>query len=129
MLRSPVLRRVMDVLQHMVVNKVSHTAFLFMRHPDDRTSSVLDHRSLLRPRHGYFRAPTQNYFYPDTPKNYQITQYDRPIAEHGEIVLPSGKKVCAPSFSRVQLHSKTRQKSVLSDINTLAYSLSARPCR
>lgn len=35
----------------------------------------------------------QNYFYPDTPKNYQITQYDRPIAEHGEIVLPSGKKV------------------------------------
>ena len=40
-------------------------------------------------------AQTQNYFYPDTPKNYQITQYDRPIAEHGEIVLPSGKKVCA----------------------------------
>ncbi|CBN78448.1 glutamyl-tRNA(Gln) amidotransferase, B subunit [Ectocarpus siliculosus] len=35
----------------------------------------------------------KNYFYPDTPKNYQITQYDRPIAEHGEIVLPSGKKV------------------------------------
>lgn len=35
----------------------------------------------------------QNYFYPDTPKNYQITQYDHPIAEHGELVLPSGKKV------------------------------------
>ncbi|CAN0495298.1 unnamed protein product [Laminaria digitata] len=35
----------------------------------------------------------QNYFYPDTPKNYQITQYDRPIAEHGEITLPSGKRV------------------------------------
>lgn len=35
----------------------------------------------------------QNYFYPDTPKNYQITQYDRPIAEHGMIALPSGKKV------------------------------------
>lgn len=35
----------------------------------------------------------KNYFYPDTPKNYQITQYDRPIAEHGMIALPSGKKV------------------------------------
>jgi len=35
----------------------------------------------------------KNYFYPDTPKNYQITQYDRPIAEHGYLMLPSGKRV------------------------------------
>ncbi|CAM9361913.1 unnamed protein product, partial [Phaeothamnion confervicola] len=35
----------------------------------------------------------KNYFYPDTPKNYQITQYDRPIAEHGAVELPSGKRV------------------------------------
>lgn len=49
----------------------------------------------------------QNYFYPDTPKNYQITQYDRPIAEHGEITLPSGKKV-RPSQScpRIQGSNK-----------------------
>mmetsp|Transcript_6984 Transcript_6984/g.9234 ORF Transcript_6984/g.9234 Transcript_6984/m.9234 type:complete len:554 (+) Transcript_6984:56-1717(+) len=35
----------------------------------------------------------KNYYYPDTPKNYQITQYDYPICEHGELELPSGKKV------------------------------------
>ncbi|MGH9064619.1 MAG: Asp-tRNA(Asn)/Glu-tRNA(Gln) amidotransferase subunit GatB, partial [Acidimicrobiales bacterium] len=35
----------------------------------------------------------KNYFYPDMPKDYQISQYDIPIDADGWLELPSGKRV------------------------------------
>jgi aspartyl-tRNA(Asn)/glutamyl-tRNA(Gln) amidotransferase subunit B len=35
----------------------------------------------------------KNYFYPDQPKDYQVTQYDLPTNEHGHLDLPSGLRV------------------------------------
>ena len=35
----------------------------------------------------------KNYFYPDMPKDFQISQYDEPINTDGWLELPSGKRI------------------------------------
>jgi aspartyl-tRNA(Asn)/glutamyl-tRNA(Gln) amidotransferase subunit B len=39
------------------------------------------------------RFARKNYFYPDSPKGYQISQYDEPFAEHGHIDIGAGRRI------------------------------------
>jgi aspartyl-tRNA(Asn)/glutamyl-tRNA(Gln) amidotransferase subunit B len=46
----------------------------------------------------------KNYFYPDMPKDYQVSQYDRPINVAGRLDLPSGLRV---GITRAHLEEDT----------------------
>lgn len=45
----------------------------------------------------------KNYFYPDNPKGYQITQYDEPIVGRGEIEVPLGEESFRVGIIRAHL--------------------------
>jgi aspartyl-tRNA(Asn)/glutamyl-tRNA(Gln) amidotransferase subunit B len=54
----------------------------------------------------------KNYFYPDMPKDYQVSQYDRPINGEGELALPSGKRI---GITRAHLEEDTGKSTHVGD--------------
>jgi aspartyl-tRNA(Asn)/glutamyl-tRNA(Gln) amidotransferase subunit B len=45
----------------------------------------------------------KNYFYPDSPKGYQISQYDQPLAEHGYVDIEVGGVAKRIGVTRVHM--------------------------
>ena len=49
------------------------------------------------------RFARKHYYYPDMPKNYQITQYEEPLAEHGRLAVEVGGAARAVGIQRLHL--------------------------
>src|SRR5579863_9429174 len=69
------------------------------------------------------RLARKNYFYPDLPKGYQISQYDEPLAEHGWVDISVNRAVKRIGITRVHMEDDAG-KSIhegFSDSNRYTY--------
>ena len=61
----------------------------------------------------------KNYFYPDIPKNYQISQYDLPLASRGVLEIEGGTRV---GITRVHLEEDTGKSQHVGGMGRIADS-------
>jgi aspartyl-tRNA(Asn)/glutamyl-tRNA(Gln) amidotransferase subunit B len=62
----------------------------------------------------------KNYFYPDLPMGYQISQFELPVAEHGHIVIRTDKGEKRIGITRIHMENDAG-KNIHSSTDNLSY--------
>lgn len=69
----------------------------------------------------------KNYFYPDLPKGYQISQYDEPICEHGSIQFEVEGKTKTVGITRAHLEEDAGKSTHFGQYTLLNYNRAGIP--
>ncbi len=69
----------------------------------------------------------KNYFYPDLPKGYQISQYDKPICERGEVKFFVNGEEKTVSITRAHLEEDAGKSTHFGDYTLLNYNRAGIP--
>tara|TARA_Y100000994_G_scaffold248403_1_gene256106 strand:+ start:5242 stop:6630 length:1389 start_codon:yes stop_codon:yes gene_type:complete len=72
-------------------------------------------------------AERKNYFYPDLPKGYQISQFLKPIGENGNWIFYSEGIECKARIRRIQVEEDTAQLIVKGNDSLLDFNRSGIP--
>lgn len=69
----------------------------------------------------------KNYFYPDLPKGYQISQYEEPICENGHITIKVGEQVKKINITRAHMEEDAGKSTHSGDYTYLNYNRAGIP--
>jgi len=69
----------------------------------------------------------KNYFYPDLPKGYQISQYDKPICEHGAVTIVVDKEPKTISITRAHMEEDAGKSTHFGDYTLVNYNRAGIP--
>ena len=77
------------------------------------------------PKYMYFDR--KNYYYPDLPKGYQITQFTSPVGVKGKIEIEVDGKMIPVSIQDIHLEEDTASMDHLYDTSVLDYNRAGVP--
>lgn len=73
------------------------------------------------------RFDRKNYFYPDLPKGYQITQFYHPIGSEGKLAINVAEKPFLIEFERIHIEEDTAKQIHQGDLTYLDYNRAGIP--
>ncbi len=76
--------------------------------------------------HNHSKFDRKNYFYPDLPMGYQISQYDEPISEKGAIPLPhsQGKSI---ALTRIHIENDAGKLIHKTEVSSIDFNRAGAP--
>ncbi len=69
----------------------------------------------------------KNYFYPDLPKGYQITQVTKPMGKNGNLMIRVGDEIKSVDITQIHLEEDTASLEHFSNFSLLDYNRSGIP--